>query len=233
MLNYLLIIAYFLVSSFGCLPESHDTPSQQKTPPQQKPAAHQVLVLPTITKLTDYIEPNTLFVFDIDATLVWVPGHTWPFKEVTSISLPEGALSLQTFNIVKAAASNHTTAQGSKVIFLTARPMNESAENDLQTAGISISPEWLKNITFNNLNQRGLKNGIMYSSHSNKGEMLKEFLESPGNNYTFNAIVFIDDQESNITKVHTALKNLPYVKKSSCLYYQGAIHPVHGPVHPN
>src|ERR1700688_2385837 len=70
------------------LPHSNERPSSSSSSAQ---AAHRVIESKQIKGVLKYIDNETLGVFDVDATLVWVPGHTWPHNEVSEISLAEGA----------------------------------------------------------------------------------------------------------------------------------------------
>src|ERR1700688_2549673 len=75
----------------GSLSQPHSNDERPSSSSSSAQAAHRVIKSKQIKDVLKYIDNETLGVFDVDATLVWVPGHTWPHNEVSEISLAEGA----------------------------------------------------------------------------------------------------------------------------------------------
>lgn len=187
---------------------------------------HRIMKTYNINEIIGHIDDDTLVVFDIDATLAWVPGHTWPYEEVPARSLAEGPKTLTMWQSLLAATSNVGTHKGAKFIGLTARPLptnpQDEAQVDLAAVGLKASYSWIQAIKPG----PNYRTGVLYANHSDKGSVLKQFLAAAQAHYGFKKVIFIDDRLNNSTDVYNALKaGIPGIEASISFWYQGAIHP--------
>lgn len=182
-------------------------------------AGHSKAVLTTISHLPNYIKPKTLYVFDIDETLMYEQGHSGHVGPPKLAELPH---TLSIFHQIKAQASNHNQAQGSKIMFLTARCSDQPARANLLGIGISAAPAWLQGFVLPHQNNRGFHDEVFYTCHTSKGTMLKNLLQKISGTYDFDQVVFVDDNQTYVNDVHNQLK-VDSKPKSISLHYTGAI----------
>lgn len=181
-------------------------------------SGHKKNELATIKDLVNYIKPKTLYVFDIDETLMYEQGHSKHQGAPKQAELPH---TLSIFNQVKAQTTNHNQAQESKIMFLTARCSNQPARANLAGIGISAHTAWLQGVGLSHKNNRGFHDEVFYACHTSKGAMLKSLLQQISGSYDFDHVVFIDDNQNYVNDVHDHLKT--HAKpKSISLHYTGA-----------
>jgi histidine triad (HIT) family protein len=179
-----------------------------------------------INEILGQIDNETLVVFDIDATLAWVAGHTWPYPDVANLSLAEHNRTLTMWQALINQCSNTTTNPGAKFIALTARhmPANlaEGGHADLNALGLNASYAWVANFNPG----ATYRNGVLYANYTNKGTLLRQFLNAARPHYPFKKVLFIDDRMDNVTNVHDKLREAGSgIESSTSFWYQGAIHP--------
>ncbi len=187
---------------------------------------HRIMKTFNVNEIIGHIDDQTLVVFDIDATLAWVPGHSWPYDNVTARTLAEGPKTLSMWQSLLTATSNPATHKGAKFIALTARPLptspQDEAQADLAAVGLNASYSWIQAINPG----PNYRNGVLYANHSDKGTVLKQFLAAAQAHYGFKKVIFIDDRLNNSTDVHNALRaGIAGIESSISFWYQGAIHP--------
>lgn len=186
---------------------------------------HRIMKSFNINEIVGHIDDETLVVFDIDATLAWVPGHTWPYEAVLDRSLAEGASTLAMWQALLKATSNAGSQAGAKFISLTARPMpanpNDGAHVDLGAVGLNASYAWVNSFDAG----PSYRDGVLYASHSDKGTLLKQFLAAARSRYPFKKVITIDDRLENVTSEYDSLKVEAGIESSISFWYVGALHP--------
>lgn len=223
---------FLLLMLTSCAPTTKSSSAAQEefTAPKTKEAlssksAHHIKTSSAINDILAHIDSRTLVVFDIDTTLAWVPGHTWPYPEVAKLALAEGAATKIMWKKLQKICSNQSMEQGCKFIGLTARaePLDDTSavHTQLNKLGLSASYAWLHSLDVG----EHVKEGIIYANHRNKGAILNNFINAVINSYNFNKIIYIDDRFGNIKKIHQAIKTNHYIKSSIGFWYQGAQHP--------
>jgi hypothetical protein len=217
----------FGTSQNGLTRNPHPT-SPNQTEPQN---SHIVVKTKKINDVLTHIDQETLLVFDVDATILWVPGHNWPYEPaIHKIDLAEGNNTRTTWASLMADTTNKTTQPGPKMIFLTARykphdPSDNVIEN-LKTANLNgYQTDWIAG-QFDP--GRFYKNGVLYTGGKDKGPILVQFLQKAQTKYPIKKVIFVDDRKNNVDNVHQALKNSAAVQSSISFWYQGAIHPETG-----
>jgi hypothetical protein len=156
------------------------------------------------------IDENTLYVFDIDETLMVYDGidRKWWKKKMVENNENESLVLEEWLKQIANHEPKHTHASSfntflenvnkSNIVCLTARKGS------------------LQNITEQHLSQIGVKDiPVYYSYGSCKGKILKEIIIP---NYpTINNIVFVDDNKNNISSVNKAFYNENI--KVQCYYF--------------
>lgn len=193
---------------------------------------HEIVKITKIKDVLENIDENTLVVFDIDVTLLWVPNHTWPYDNVGSTFLAEGNDTLKMWQELLQKTSNDKKTGGAKFIFLTARRALENAEKDLNDAGLIYQTTWANDFakSFDEKNHRGYLNGVIYAAHLKKSYSLTKFLDEARPYFSFKKIIFVDDRKDNVDDIHEILKTLPEIDSSFSYWYVGAIHPDTGKI---
>lgn len=192
----------------------------------------------------DQIDANTLVIFDVDDVLIFCFAHKGTvrerlFKELKQrISKKELDLlcgiiyekrppvlvepiivgimkKLKLRNIPTIALSALETGKQSGLSLLR----EDWRIHDLEKAGIVFNDPFKKTLVFDQLKGKPmLKNGIIFTSEHDKGELLKKVFSKTGCN--FNKIMFFDDKESHVTSVAKAAEDLGIAYKG--YIYKGA-----------
>lgn len=184
----------------------------------------------TITAITPYVHEGSLVIFDLDDTLIKTPeligSDTWftflteeqTKKGLTYNEAVEQVLPLYFFvrNIVHVelvepcapAFIAHLRQQNIQVMALTSQslPLIAKTTKEMDRLGIHFFITEASNNIFGLSITHNAKfvNGILFSGNNHKGDTLFQLLDlinaAPSN------IIFIDDKESNVKKVESAVE---------------------------
>ena len=156
----------------------------------------------TLEAIVEHCNKDTLVVFDVDGTLV--VDDSYPIRLVDE-KAPE---------IIRQLVD-----KGVKIMALTGREIGRHASTvkQLEQAGITfdVHSPWKMPMVMRKKDIAYYKQGVMCCGTSNKGAVLKNFLNRldriPCNTYHPQQIVFVDDIEENVRGVTAAFADSPRV----------------------
>ncbi len=189
--------------------------------------AHRVIKTYNIYEVIAHINPETLAVFDVDSTLIWVPGHTWPYPEVSAITLAEGPNTSRMWQALLARTTNNASTPGAKYVLLTARNAHAPVNSEMAAAGLNMIWLWASSFTpsFNNGLGKGFLNGALYAAHSPKSQIYLQFTSEAHATYPFKNTVIVDDRWENVDDLKSIKANTIGIARGIVFWYQGAINP--------
>lgn len=156
------------------------------------------------------IDENTLYVFDIDETLMVYDGidRKWWKKKMVENHENEHLVIDEWLKQIENHEPKHTHASSFNTFLENVNKSN--------IVCLTARKESLRNITEQHLAKIGVKNiPVYYSYGSCKGKVLKEIIIP---NYpTINNIVFVDDNKNNISSVNKEFYNENI--KVQCYYF--------------
>jgi len=154
---------------------------------------------------------NTLYVFDIDETLMIYDGidRNWWKKRINETNNDEESVLDEWLNHINNNEPKHTHESSFKSLLDKIHKINVIC--------LTARKECLKDVTEQHLAQIGIVDLPIYYSNGNcKGKVLKEIVVT---SYpTIRNIVFVDDNKNNITSVNKVLSNNNI--KVHCYYFK-------------